>query len=464
MKVTIEDIGTCKKNLHIELVQDEITAELENTYNELAQSAQIPGFRKGHVPRKLLEKRFGKTVSEDVKEKLMSEFFQNAAKENDLTPMLDPEFENVEYKAGESLVFDAKVEVRPTFDLPEYKAIAIEKKKAAVSDAEANEAIENIRRSMGRFEIVSDRNAQEKDYLLGEAEIVEAGESAWKKEHCELILEGDLFLGMPAKKLVKELVGAKKDEVRAISVEIPDGFPVEQLRGKKSTVNFKVLEIREVILPDMNDDFAKQLGLKDMSEFKAMSEKRLAAEKESRVQKDLENQVLDHLIDASNIELSDKIIEMQSQVLLQKSVYNLARLGMTENQFGEKKELLTKESRKAAVRDLKLSFILDKIADAERIFVTEQEYGQHVAQMAASQGIKPQALYLRIEKEDSEKDIRYQLREQKTIQLLLEKAKISDVEKTIDEHEKELAEKRRKERETLEAEIAKESAAPVKAE
>ena len=119
MKVNVEDIGACRKRLHIELEKEEVLAELDNTYRELSTGAQIPGFRKGHAPRKLLEKRFGKSVDEDVKKKLMEEHFKEAVKENKLEPLLDPKFDNVEYTVGEVLVFDAEVDVRPTFEMPE---------------------------------------------------------------------------------------------------------------------------------------------------------------------------------------------------------------------------------------------------------------------------------------------------------------------------------------------------------
>lgn len=446
MKVRVEDIGACKKRLHIELESAEVKSELENTYQELSGSAQLPGFRKGHVPRKLIEMKFGKTVNEEVKNKLMDSFFEQASKENKLETMLSPEFENIEYKEGESLTFEAVVDVRPSFELPEYKKLALSRKKAEITKEEIDKTNENLLRSMARFEKVEDRAVKEKDYILGDAEIFEGETSVWKREHISFLLEGTSFAGLEAPYLLKDLQDAKVGDTRDITANIPDTFALETLRGKTAKIKFKVTEIRKMILPELNDEFVQKLGLKDIEELNKITEDRLTSEKSAHVQKDLENQALDKLIEASNIELSDKLIDMQSQVLFQRSVYNLAQMGMTNAQFEEKRELLNEESRKAAVRDLKLSFILEKIADAERLFVTEQEYAQRINEMASQQGIRPQALHLRIEKEGSEKDIRYQMREEKVLKFMLDNAEITDSDKPIDEHEKELAENRRKAR------------------
>ncbi len=429
--VTIEDSGSCKKKIIVEVPEETIKALLDEQYQDLRKEAAIPGFRKGRAPVRLIEKRFGSEIGLQVKVKLLADASQAAIDGNKLDVLGDPDIdhEKVELPEAGSMTFDFEVDVRPEFDLPELEGVQVEKPKIESTDEEIEEEIMAMRRQAGIWTPKEDGQVEEDDQIVADVVMeIEDVEEHEKLDNVEVFVKETGFVGpVPVEGLSDLLVGAKVADEKKTSVEVPKTFHNEQYRGKKVDITIEVKDIKQLDPAEINEEFLERFGVDNEDDLreKMMEYHHSRAEREARAS--MANQIHRYLLDNTKFDLPEDIVADQSTRILQRQYTNMLMQGLPREQIEQQMQQIRASSDEQAEEQLKLFFLMDKIAETLEISTTEEEINGHIAQVAAMRNRRPAKVREELAKDGSLAQFVLQVREQKCIEKILESAKIKEV-------------------------------------
>jgi len=430
--VAIEEAGPCKKNVVVEIPEDSIRNATDKQYDSLRRDAIVPGFRKGRAPRGLLEKRFGKEVSEQVKLKLLADASDSAIKDNKLAVLREPhiDFEKIELPAAGPLKFDFEVEVRPEFDLPKLDGIPLEKKKMQVTDEQTKGEIEKLQKWAGVWTPREDGKVELDDQIIADVVLKVAGaDEEQKLDNIEIMVRQYGFVGaIPVEKLDELLAGARTGDTRQMSVEVPKTYFREEYRGKKVDIRITIKETKSLKPAALDEVFFKRFGVEDKSELQEKIRDMLQSQLESHIQAEMAEQIYKYLLDNTGFDLPLDVVAEHSVTLLQRQYSNLLMRGLSREQVDEQMGQLRASSEQQAKEQLKTLFIMDKIADKLGIDVTEEEINGQIAQLAIRRGLRPERMKETMVRDGSLAQFRLLVRENKCIAKLLESANIIEVE------------------------------------
>ncbi len=431
--VTIEEAGPCKKRVSVEIPEETVKKAVDEQYETLRKDALVPGFRKGRAPRRLLEKRFGKETSEQIKLKLLADASDSAIKDNKLDTLREPniDFEKVTLPESGPLKFDFEVEVRPGFELPQLKGIAVEKKKFEVTDEQIDREIEQLRKYAGLWSPRQEGETVELDDQVVADVVLKAqdAEQEQKLDNVEIYVRQNGFVGaIPVEKLDELLVGAKAEEIKKITVEVPKTYFRQEYRGKKVDIEIAIKDIKWLKPAELNEDFLKRFGVENENQLREKLRDGLQSRLEQQVQADMAEQIYKYMLDNTSFDLPTDIVAEQSATLLQRQYINLLQRGLTREQIEEHMEQLRAGSDRQAAEQLKTFFIMDKVADKLEVEVSEEEINGYIAQLAVQRSQRPERMREQMVRDGSLAQLRLQVRENKCIAKLLESAKITEVE------------------------------------
>jgi len=431
--VTIEEAGPCKKRVSVEIPEEAIRKAADEQYESLRKEALVPGFRKGRAPRRLLEKRFGKETLEQIKLKLLADAGDSAIKDNELDTLREPniDFEKIELPDGGPLKFDFEVEVRPEFELPQLEGIAVEKKKLEVTDEQVDREIEQLQKYAGLWSPRQSGAAVElDDQIIADVVLkAEDAEQQQKLDNIEIYVRRNGFVGaIPVEKLDELLVGAKTEQTKKITVEVPKTYFREEYRGKKVDIEIALKDIKWLKSAELNEDFLRRFGVENEGQLREKLRDSLRNRSEQQVRADMAEQIYKYMLDNTNFDLPTDIVAEHSATLLQRQYISLLQRGLAREQIEEHMEQLRAGSEQQAAEQLKTFFIMDKVADKLKVEVNEEEINGHIAQLAIQQGQRPERMREQMLRDGSLAQFRLQVRENKCIAKLLESAKITEVE------------------------------------
>lgn len=424
--VTVEDVGPCKKHLKITIPQAEVQAKVEEGYSKLGASAVVSGFRKGRVPRKLLERRFGEDVLEEVKQSLLAEASEKAIEEKGLKPIGEPSFDNVTFEEDKDCQFEVTLEVEPEFELSEYKGIALQKKSAAISADELDKGIDSLLRRRAKLELMGqDAGVEAGDLIVCDWEVKAEGEVVADQKDAQLFVFGKRSGGVEfEQEMADALKGAKFGETRQLKGKLLDDYPVEKWRGKAADATIKVKEIRRAVPPKLDAEFAKSVDFDSVEDLKKAVQEQMQAGKERDVQLELEQQLFDKLVEKIPFDLPQGVMKAQARHIMLRQQYRLRQRGIPDEEIQKHLDELRNASEEAADKNLKTYFILKKIADKEKIFVTEAEVDARITSLAAQHHISAQKMRSQLEDEKSLSELRAGMREDKVTEFLLKNANV----------------------------------------
>ncbi|MEE9370727.1 MAG: trigger factor [Sedimentisphaerales bacterium] len=429
--VTIEEAGPCKKKLIVEIPEESIKSATDEQYETLRKEAAVPGFRKGRAPRRLLEKRFGKETTEQIKLKLLADASDSAIKDNEINVLREPDidFEDIELPQSGPLQFDFEVEVRPEFDLPQLEGIEVNKTKLEVTDEQIDREIERLQRWSGAWVPRDDGQVHSDDQIIADVILkAEDAEEEEKLDNIEIFVRPNGFVGaIPVEKLDELLAGAKTGDSRQTSVEVARTYFKEQYRGKKVDIKIDVKDIKWLKPAPLDENFFNRLGLENENELRDTLTDTLQGRLEQQSRTQMSEQVYKYMLDNTDFDLPTDIVADQANTLLQRQYANLIRQGLPEEYLEEQMERLRAASEQQAGQQLKTFFIMDKVAEKLNIEVTEEELNGHIAQLAIQRGQRPERLREDMMRDGSLSQFRLQVREDKCIAKLLESAKITEV-------------------------------------
>jgi trigger factor len=423
MKVEVEKQPGSVSKLQIELPADEVAKEWDTIANSFARFAKIPGYRPGKAPRSVIDKRFRKEIQDELTKKLVSKSYHEAVEQEQLRVASLTNIEDIQFGEDKSMRFRATVVTAPEFELPDYKEIPVELPDRKISQAEVDEAIERLRDQSADFVDVPERALQMGDFAVLDFEgsienkaISEIAPQASKNLHGGkkfwLHLAPENFLP----KFCEQLIGLKPGEPRLVIVDFPNDFPVKELAGKKADYSVTLREIKQKVLPPIDDALATKLAPgKTLDALRDMIEHDLEHAKEHDSEQAKEAQVLKYLHERIQLELPP--------ALLQNETRRNRERGVTDDMLKEKEKELIDAAAGMAAHRLKTNFILHRIAEREKTQVTKEDLDSRIRQEAARYDISPDKMRKELQQRNALDDLAEQLLLGKTLAFL--KANVS---------------------------------------
>ncbi len=442
LEVKIEDAGPACKKLTIEIPEERIKEKIESSFTTLSDDAAIPGFRRGRAPRRLLEKRFGSAVRDDVKGQLLSEAYSQACEENSLDVLGEPDVkdvESIELPESGTMTFEVEVEVTPEVELPDFGKIKVTRTKAEVTDDDLQKQLDQYRERFGKATEVADAKIEEGDFAQADVQVYageDAGEDAevLQDAHDAYILvngESRDFKGHVAGILIddlgKQLIGKQPGESLSISMTGPATHENEQIKGQPITVKIDLKKVERLEPADM-DTVVQNLGAESEDALKTQLRGYLEQQKQAEQTADMHRQVNDQLAEMVDLELPEGITGRQVERVLARQRYELMYRGTPEAEIEQQLAEARNDSEQEAVRQLKLFFILDAASKQLEIEVNENELNGRIAMMAVQQGRRPEKMRQEMQSRGELEQLYLQLREQKTLDAVIEKADVTEVE------------------------------------
>lgn len=431
--VTVSDAGPSLKKLTIEVPAATVSDKLRESLDTLAVEAQLPGFRKGRAPRGLIERKFGSTVRDEAKKQLVAQAYAKAIEEHKLRVVGEPtsDLEKVQVNDGKPLVFDVEVEVMPEFTLPTIDGIQVRRPLLEVTDEAVEEELRKIRINEGSLE--SREETEPGDYLTGHG-IMNGpdGEEFYNIQGCvvqapaaDKIGEG-MILGIKVADFEKQLGSPKPGDTVKIKATGPENHEVEGVRNADLTITFKIDRIDRII-PAKTEDLLQQFGFTGEDQLKEAVRSRMYQRIMVQQQSVMRQQIARSLLDNTEMELPQRLTVQQSSRTLQRQRLEMMYRGVEPHVIEEHMAELRAASSDAAQRELKLFFILARAGDDLGVGVTEPEVNGRIAQMAAERNMRPETLRQQLIQSNQVGGIVQQIREHKTLDVILSKAQITDV-------------------------------------
>lgn len=430
MNVNLEKLENSRVRLTVEADAAKLEEGLAHAYRTVNRQIAIPGFRKGKAPRSIVERYYGVSIFfEDALDYLVPQLYEAAVKETGITPVDQPELDLEKIEPGEGLSLVFEVDVYPEIELGQYKGLSVEKRVRKVDKADVDRELEQLRMQHSELIAVDSRddvqegdfaNIDFKGYLDGKP--FSGGAAAG---YTLEIGSGQFIPGFE-----EQLIGMKVGEEKDINVTFPEQYHSEELAGKEVTFNVKINGLKERSLPELDDEFAKDLGeYETLAELRDSIRERLEASLTRVTKEEMENKLIEQIIENSTINLPRSMIQGQVETMFNNFRFNLMYSGMTLEQYleftNQTEEELQKEMEPEAIRQLKRSLILDEVAEQEGISVSDEEIERKIDEMVEESSDPEQT---RQNWENSRDRLTTMIKIDKTWDFLFENAEVTEVE------------------------------------
>ena len=372
--------------LVIEASAEEFEAGLNAAYNKNKNKISVPGFRKGKAPRKMIEQLYGSQIFfEDAANEIIPDAYADAAKESGLDIVSQPKVSIEQLEAGKPFIFAAEVAVRPEVELGEYKGVEVTKADAEVTDADVEEELKKVQDQNSRTVSVEDRAVKDGDMTVIDFEGFIDGEAfdGGTGENYPLTIGSHSFIDP----FDEQRIGMNIGEEKELNVTFPEDYHAENLKGKPATFKVTVKEIKEKQLPELDDDFAQDVSDFDtLAEYKDDLKKKIAERKESEAKAKKESEAIEKVVEAAKMDIPQAMIDTQVNRMLEDFAMRLQQQGLSVEQYfqytGMTADKIMEEMKPEAVKRIKNSLVLEAVAKAENIEVSEEEFEAELQKMA----------------------------------------------------------------------------------
>ncbi len=432
MEVTVEDLSSVKKKLHIEIPEDVVVREVNNAYKDLKKTAKIRGFRPGKAPRSVLERHYGKDVNADVSSKLIQDSFPEVIREKKLNVIGSPEFIPADFDNKKAYSYDVVVDIRPELDDIDFKGIPVKKTLYKVSDDEIQAQLNMLRQNLAEYKpIDEDRAVEDGDFVLMDYEGFKDGEpfeETGPTENFQMKIGGARIL----KELDDGIIGMKPEETKEITVTFPPDYKDKNLAGNEITFKVTLKEIQKQILPEINDEFAKNFGeLKSLDELKAKITDNLMEGYEKRTEQEVNEQIFSALLAKCEFEVPDPMVEYELEGILKETLRSLEYNNMTMDDLGMTEDSIKEKYRDTAIDQVKRHMILSKIIEQEDLTLTDDELNEGFEDMASRFGFSVEDVKRYYNEGPAQANLEYlkdTLLEKKAIRMIIDHADIKEIE------------------------------------
>uniref|UniRef100_A0A831UF31 Trigger factor n=1 Tax=Geobacter metallireducens TaxID=28232 RepID=A0A831UF31_GEOME len=430
MTSTVESLSSVKKKISFEIPAERVSAEIDKVFGQIQKRAAIKGFRKGKVPRSLVEKNYKSMMEGDVLKNLFDETYFKALADHKIFPVSHPHIESDEVKRGASLKYSATVEVIPEIDVKDYLGLEVKKEKYISDDAPVEARLNEMREGMAELRPLEEGQSAEAgnfvviDFVGSVDGIPFEGGAA---ESYQLELGSGRFI--PG--FEDQLVGVKAGEQKTVEVTFPEEYGNKELAGKAASFAVTVREIKAKQLPELNDEFAKQFGeFETLDELKAKLAELYANQEMARIKADLQDRLVKALIEKNEIEVPSALVDRQLQIMLSNMKNRLAQQRLSLEMMGMNEESFKAYYRESAENQVKGALLLDAVAKKEGIAVEEADIEAKLHAMAEEAGQDFERVKSYYDQNHNAKEnLVAHLNEEKVLGYLLDKAVVAEVSK-----------------------------------
>jgi len=444
MKVEVEKQPGSVSTLQIEVPSEEVSKEWDAIANSFARFAKIPGYRPGKAPRAVIEKRFRKEIQDELTKKLVSKSYHEAIEQEQLRVASLANIEDVQLGEDKSMRFRATVVTAPEFELPEYKSIPVQLPETNVSESEVDVAIERLRDQTADFVDVPERGLEMGDFAVIDFEgssdgkpISEIAPQASKNLHGGkkfwLHLAPDNFLP----KFCEQMVGQKPGDTRMVTVDFAVDFPLKELAGKRANYNVTVSEIKQKVLPVLDDVFAaKLIPGKTLAELRQVIEHDLVHEKKHERERAKEGQVVKYLHERIQFELPPALLKSETRRILADLVQRNRERGVPDEMLKDKEKELIETAAGLAAHRLKTNFILHRIAERESVQVSRDDINARLREEAARYNVPMDKMRKELQEHDGLDTFAEQILLGKTLDFLKANVSVETAQEPVVKEEK----------------------------
>jgi trigger factor len=422
MKSKMKKLSGTSRRIEVNMPKETVDRVFSEVLEDIRKQAVIPGFRAGKAPADLVMKKHSKQVNDEVKQRLIPFGYQQALREKEVRPVSYPEISDILMSPEGSLSFNATFDVHPDVSVRKYKGIKVTRKKARVDEKEVDEAIERIRNMYAEFED-KETPVKKGDFAVCDVETYMNGGSIAKKRE-NMWIEADKeasLLGMG-----EELVGMKKGDVKNIDVTLPENYPDKKYAGKDAVFEVEIKEVKIKKVPPLDENLARKMGKDSVEEFRAGIRDQLLERKRMNSNVEAKNQIMEYLLARNRFDVPRSMVERQLKVLMDKAENELLSKGVQKEAVEAHKDKLREQLEKEAENKVRLYFICDNIARNEDITVTSEEIDNWIRNLAASYNQEFEKVKRYYTENDLIGGLEEQLREDKTLELLLSEASVTE--------------------------------------
>ena len=429
MKVSLENMGGCRRRLKGEIPADQVRLTEEKVTLSFQKSARLPGFRPGHAPLEMVRRRYAPDIQNELKDSLLREGLRHAVEKEKLHLVDDPAVEEANFEKDKKFKFILRVDLAPEFKVPAAKGLKIPKKNPEpVTDADIQSALTRLAEPMAHFHTLEPRPAKEGDYAVldfegtcGDKKILEIDPKAGQVGEAKklwVLLKPDAFL--PG--FVPALFGMKPGETRKVEVKFPADFPHASLQKHTGTYQVTLVELKERHVPDVDEAFCQENYKMPKAELESRIREDLTASRNSEHRAEESRAVTQALLSSTKMDVPEPLLEDERRRLVARLVEENQRRGVSNEELIKHKDDILKTAGQNAEENVKLSFLLRKIAESEGLKVEEQEVVQEIAILAAQSGQDARLFAKRLQKSNVLPSLADTLLRRKTVDFLLQHA------------------------------------------
>jgi trigger factor len=430
--VNVENLGPCKKLLRVEVAAEAVESVFEEITREFMKHARLPGFRHGKAPRHLILKAFSSSIEKEARQRLISESYREGIREQKLHVVGQPDIEEIQFGRGQPLHYAATVETAPDFELPEYKGLPVKREVRLVTPEDIERALDVLREQRATYLDVA-RPVQLDDYVVvhyaGTCEgkrLTEIAPAARgleeKKDFWVHVAPGSFLPGF-----TEQLVGAQAGEKRTVGIDFPSDFVARELAGKQGSYRVEIVQVKEKVLPELNDEFAQSLSTEDVERLRSGVRTNLEAELNYKLKRSVRDQLMRELLSRVHCELPESVVLSETRNVVYDIVRENQERGVSRESIDRQKEQIFSVANNSAKERVKAAFVLGRIADKEGIQATEEEVKQRVLRLAEQYQIKPEKMLRQLEERHGLAEIEEQIISTKVLDLLEQHARVEDV-------------------------------------
>jgi len=432
MKVTVENVGPCRKKMKVEVPAEQVSEEYGNVLKAYVKQARISGFRPGKAPKNLVENKFAKDIQQEVKDRLVPQGYHEALKQEKLDPIAVLGVEDVILETGKPLTFSVSLDVPPEFKLPTYAGIKVKGEKIDVTDDEVKQMKGQMLDQYARWEDVTDRSVQRGDLVQidykgtcdGQAIETFAPKAAGLGKGADFWMMTDENAFLPA--LADGLVGMGVGEKKEIPIDFPDDFSDSDLAGKKCLYSVEVKAVREKKMPELNEELLKSFQVDSEEALEKRIRDDLRKMKEDREKQRRKNELVKTLLGKTKIDVPESVVMQETRDAVYEMVRQQGYRGVGRDEIEQKRDEIFAVANQNATEKVKAQYILHRIAEEEKIEVSDDEVSERIKALAAHYQVTPEEFRAEMTKRNSLETVQEEIRLAKTTDFLLEKAVIKE--------------------------------------
>jgi trigger factor len=424
VKVSVNEVTSWSKEIQVEIPAEDVQLRVDEIYGKITQEAKLPGFRKGKVPISVIKKEYKSNVREEMIQHQLPDYLREALIDQKINPVTQPRITHLQFEEGAPLKFVASVEVKPLFELKEYKALKVKKESTVVGPEEVEETLETIRQQQADFIPAEDRAAKTDDLAVIDFEgRIEGKTFEGGKANRYPVLLGSASL---LKDFEANLIGLKKGETKVFKAIFPQGYGNEKIQGKEAEFTVTLRELKEKKLPEMDDAFALKVGkFQTVQEMKERVAADLKSHREVEQRSKMIEQIAEKLMADHPLDVPASLVNLEQQRLIQQGVERLKNQGVDAGKWTEaqKKEFVDSLGP-IAKKNVHMALLVEKISEAEKIRCEEKDYEAYLEKISAGSNQPPDAVKRYLQQQNRVESVKEWIQYEKTLDFLIASAKI----------------------------------------